>query len=110
MRQLIVDNFQERMQLRRSLIELEDQNVQNTIEVSKRQLLVVHWLDLNKRPGEGPGDSVSEEELLEQAPPNIRDAWVEVEQLKKAVLKNGTIKQNIIRRLRRKERVADQIK
>jgi hypothetical protein len=31
------------MQLRRSLIELEDQNVQNGIEVSKRQLIVVHW-------------------------------------------------------------------
>lgn len=36
MRQKIVDNFQERMQLRRSLIELEDQNVQNTIEVCSR--------------------------------------------------------------------------
>ena len=34
MRKRIVDNFQERMQLRRSLIELEDQNVQNGIEVS----------------------------------------------------------------------------
>lgn len=43
MRQRIVDNFQERMQLRRSLIELEDQNVQNSIEVSKRQLAVVQW-------------------------------------------------------------------
>ena len=29
----IVENFHERMQLRRSLIELEDQNVQNSIEV-----------------------------------------------------------------------------
>jgi len=43
MRQRIVENFQERMQLRRSLIELEDQNVQNSIEVSKRQLQVVQW-------------------------------------------------------------------
>lgn len=43
MRQRIVENFQERMQLRRSLIELEDQNVQNSIEVGKRQLLVVQW-------------------------------------------------------------------
>lgn len=32
-RKLIVENFRERMQLRRSLIELEDQNVQNSIEV-----------------------------------------------------------------------------
>lgn len=33
MRKGIVENFRERMQLRRSLIELEDQNVQNSIEV-----------------------------------------------------------------------------
>jgi kinesin family protein 18/19 len=43
MRNRIVENFQERMQMRRSLIELEDQNVQNNIEVSKRQLIVVQW-------------------------------------------------------------------
>ena len=39
MRKQIVDNFQERMQLRRSLIELEDQNVQNSIEVRKQFVL-----------------------------------------------------------------------
>lgn len=33
-REKIVENFRERMQLRRSLIELEDQNVQNSIEVT----------------------------------------------------------------------------
>ncbi|CAM9139236.1 unnamed protein product, partial [Phaeothamnion confervicola] len=40
-RDKVVENFRERMQLRRSLIELEDQNVQNSIEVGKRQLLIV---------------------------------------------------------------------
>lgn len=30
-----MENFRERMQLRRSLIELEDQNVQNSIEVGR---------------------------------------------------------------------------
>ncbi len=35
-REKIVENFRERMQLRRSLIELEDQNVQNSIEVRER--------------------------------------------------------------------------
>lgn len=34
-REQIVENFRERMQLRRSLIELEDQNVRNSIEVKK---------------------------------------------------------------------------
>lgn len=33
----IVENFRERMQLRRSLIELEDQNVQNSIEVRRQR-------------------------------------------------------------------------
>jgi kinesin family member 18/19 len=42
-RNLIVENFRERMQLRRSLIELEDQNVQNSIEVGKRQLFIFEW-------------------------------------------------------------------
>lgn len=44
MREKIVENFRERMQLRRSLIELEDQNVQNSIEVrqTSRSTFVVN--------------------------------------------------------------------
>jgi hypothetical protein len=42
MRQKIVENFQERMQLRRSLIELEDQNVQNSIEVNLLFLVILN--------------------------------------------------------------------
>ena len=44
-REKIVENFRERMQLRRSLIELEDQNVQNSIEV-RQKLYVVRTLSL----------------------------------------------------------------
>lgn len=43
MRQKIVDNFQERMQLRRSLIELEDQNVQNSIEVFIDSFFLIYF-------------------------------------------------------------------
>lgn len=39
-REKIVENFRERMQLRRSLIELEDQNVQNSIEVTAHYFIV----------------------------------------------------------------------
>lgn len=35
-----MENFRERMQLRRSLIELEDQNVQNSIEVGRADYAV----------------------------------------------------------------------
>lgn len=40
-REKIVENFRERMQLRRSLIELEDQNVQNSIEVKASYIIIV---------------------------------------------------------------------
>jgi kinesin family protein 18/19 len=42
-RHQIEENFKERMQLRRSLIELEDQNVVNSLTVSKRQMLLAEW-------------------------------------------------------------------
>lgn len=63
MRQKIVDNFQERMQLRRSLIELEDQNVQNSIEVSKRQMILVNW---SGNTGVNPTDTLQSTDLATQ--------------------------------------------
>jgi len=39
----IVGYFNERMQLRRSLIELEDQNVSNSVEIGRRNLLLAQW-------------------------------------------------------------------
>lgn len=42
-REKIVENFRERMQLRRSLIELEDQNVQNSIEVKRERQKLHGW-------------------------------------------------------------------
>lgn len=45
-RKKIVENFRERMQLRRSLIELEDQNVQNSIEASDN----MYWSAASPNP------------------------------------------------------------
>jgi hypothetical protein len=39
LRQALVGNFQERMQLRRSLAELQAQNVENAVEIGRRQIL-----------------------------------------------------------------------
>ncbi len=36
LREQLIQNFQERMQLQRSVIELQSQNVQNTAEVNRR--------------------------------------------------------------------------
>jgi hypothetical protein len=103
------------MQLRRSLIELEDQNVQNSIEVSKRQLVVVQWCELQGistgklKPGED-GTSEFSIELLSKASPDIKDAWQEVEQIRKAMLKNNAMKRNISKRLRHNEREAEKLR
>ena len=78
----------------RSLIELEDQNVQNSIEVSKRQLIVVKW---SESRGMTPGKTPSEN----------REAWMECEQLRKAIVKNNSMKKSIAKRLRQNEREAE---
>lgn len=118
MREKIVENFQERMQLRRSLIELEDQNVQNSIEVSKRQLIVVQWSDgrgnltsPSSRAGiRGPDKADFSVDLMGNAPSDIKEAWGECEQLRKAILKNNAMKKNISRRLRHNEREAEKFR
>ena len=95
MRALIVENFQERMQLRRSLIELEDQNVQNSIEIGKREVILVMQKPSEKNVHDvGPyGDSDSH--------PN---AFIECEQLKKAIIKNNNVRKKITKRLQANEK------
>ena len=84
MRERIVENFQERMQLRRSLIELEDQNVQNSIEVSKRQLIVVQWAETHGNVYKQGRDPSSAEgltkadfaaDIITNGDPEIVEAW-----------------------------------
>lgn len=115
MRQKIVDNFQERMQLRRSLIELEDQNVQNSIEVSKRQLLVIQWSEKHGQMlKENDLDSFTKADfaafILAHGSGEIIEAWQECEQLRKAIIKNNGMKKNIAKRLRHNEKEADHIR
>ena len=111
MREKIVENFQERMQLRRSLIELEDQNVQNSIEVSKRQLIVVQWSEGSNTPGKEQMTRADfSAHLLANASTEIKDAWLECEQLRKAIMKNNGMKKSIAKRLRHNEREAEKFK
>jgi kinesin family protein 18/19 len=115
MRQRIVDNFQEKMQLRRSLIELEDQNVQNSIEVSKRQLLIVQWSEKHGNFLKKSGiSSLTKSDfaayILANGSPEIIEAWQECEQLRKAIIKNNGMKKNIAKRLRHNERDAEKFR
>ena len=113
------------MQLRRSLIELEDQNVQNSIEVSKRQLLVVQWsehcpnLPAHQRGGlantmsatVGSSDNSDfSTAIMAHAPSEVKEAWFECEQLRKGIHKNQIMKKNIAKRLRNNERDAEQFR
>ena len=110
MRQQIVENFQERMQLRRSLIELEDQNVQNSIEVSKRQLIVMQWSEDVAGLGNNKqtlGATEMATVVLAHGPPDVKEALAECDQLKKAISKNNALKRNISKRLRKNERDAE---
>ena len=111
MRQLIVNNFQERMQLRRSLIELEDQNVQNSIEISKRELIVVNWTEMQGNDANAPLDAAElSAKILAEAPPEVAVCWRECEQIRKAVLKNNGMKRSIAKRLRHNEREAERVR
>eukprot|EP00903_Cladosiphon_okamuranus_P015604 g14408.t1 len=133
-REKIVENFRERMQLRRSLIELEDQNVQNSIEVGKRQLSLVEWHGGRRLPQEAASDALQGErggwaeavaeaaeaaargaadgtdESIPPPPPEVRVAWKECEQLCSAISKNNETKRKINRRLRNNSRQAERFK
>ncbi len=106
------------MQLRRSLIELEDQNVQNSIEVSKRQLIVVQWSEtngnINKKGKHDPMQNLTKEhfaaDILANGTSEIVEAWQECEQLRKAIMKNNGMKKNIAKRLRHNEREAEKFR
>ena len=130
-----MDNFKEKMQLRRSLIELEDQNVSNSIEVGKRQILIAEWNDARgetpkvttrKKAGadgaggdsdelasprnEGEDDIMSGEFIEEYGTPEVKGAWHEVVQLRKAIDKNNNTKRTIAKRLRSNEKQAEKFR
>lgn len=108
------ENFRERMQLRRTLIELEDKNLQNSIEIGKRQILVADWnasrihtpKGLQQDEAQNHADQIAA--LMEKSPADVRAAYHECEQLRKAIDKNHATKKSISKRLRENERQAEQ--
>lgn len=59
----LVENFKERMQLRRSLIDLQAQNIQNSLEVQKRQALLEELEDNGR--GESPEADAARDDVEE---------------------------------------------
>ena len=87
--------------------DLEDQNVQNSIEIGKRQIIVADWnASRVQTPKAGPsGDRVAV--LLADAPEHVTAAYGECEQLRKAIEKNGRTKGETKKRLRENEKGAE---
>ena len=92
--------------------ELEDQNVQNSIEVSKRQLIVVQWSEKHgnflKKGDTTKADFAAY--IMANGTGEVMEAWQECEQLRKAIIKNNGMKKNIAKRLRHNEKEAEKFR
>gem|GEM_PF-1941392 len=119
LRQQVILNFKERMQLSRSLIEIEAQNIQNDAELAMHHSVIQRFecsLVAQKQPdGEENGDMNAKQENEESAssisskpisklsvitePPGVKSARIESQQLVRANAKNTQLKQDIERRL-----------
>jgi len=89
----IFENFQERIQLRRGLLELEEQNALNSLEIKKRQAEVMIWKkqeELKEEP------KSSGERPLSAVPPNVRKQFKEIQQLKTSTDSNIKRKERMI--------------
>jgi len=133
LREQLVLNFKERMQLCRSLIEIEAQNVANNSELELHCVVLQRWEEtLDKRKEASTADEghfngeesaqegdfaqdeqreteyVTEKTKLKVAtePSNVREARIESQQLQRANMKNSQLKADIERRLEENEKAS----
>eukprot|EP01042_Synura_sphagnicola_P006219 gene6219-7949_t len=77
--------------------------------MSKRQLLVVQWWEGQTDRARSPNTDFATS-VAQHAPPEIKEAWQECEQLRRANQKNVGVKKNISKRLRQNERDAEKFR
>lgn len=92
----IFENFQERIQLRRALIELEEQNDLNFLEIRKKQAEVMLWK--KQEVGEGPftPDPTRPKSAV---PPQIRNIFKDIQTLKVNTDRNNQRKELMLGQL-----------
>ena len=86
-------------------------------QIGKRQLLVVQWSHQHVG-SQGPPNGGNEEfskadftaDILSNSPGEVKEAWQECEQMRKACGKNNGMKKNIAKRLRHNEREAEKFR
>ncbi|RYG55571.1 hypothetical protein EON66_04985, partial [archaeon] len=121
LRNALISNFQERMQLRRSLAELQAQNTQNANEVHRKQVRLARLTmrGLPSEQGAAPPvtttpllDTSAAEEGLEDGTPreeldsarsDMSQAQHVICQLQKSITANSALKSNLLSRLRENE-------
>jgi kinesin family protein 18/19 len=89
----IFENFQERIQLRRALLELEEQNALNILEIKRRQAEVVIW---KKEEENKELPKYEEGRPLSAVPSHIRKEFKDIQLLKGSTDKNNKRKELMI--------------
>ncbi|CAG9327589.1 unnamed protein product [Blepharisma stoltei] len=92
----IFENFQERIQLRRALLELEEQNSLNALEIKRRQAEVLIWKkqeELKELPKYVEGRPLS------AVPPHVRKQFKDIQMLKASTDKNTQRKELMLQQL-----------
>lgn len=92
----IFENFQERIQLRRALLELEEQNSLNVLEIKRRQAEVLIWKkqeELKELP------KYEEGRPLSAVPPHVRKQFKDIQMLKASTDKNTQRKEFMVQQL-----------
>ncbi|OMJ85996.1 hypothetical protein SteCoe_12564 [Stentor coeruleus] len=89
----IFENFQERIQLRRALLELEEQNALNILEIKRRQAEVVVW---KKEEENKELPKYEEGRPLSAVPSHIRKEFKDIQLLKASTDKNNKRKEMML--------------
>jgi hypothetical protein len=104
LREELVSNFQERMQIQRSLIELHAQTVHNDAEIGKRQVAIARYeqslrdLEANYLGSTLPFSPSSKAQIVTQSAASA--ARNEIQELQSSSLANAKVKNHLISRLK----------
>ena len=92
----IFENFQERIQLRRALLELEEQNALNALEIKRRQAEVLIW---KKQEESKELPKYEEGRPLSAVPTNVRKQFKDIQMLKGSTDCNNKRKELMLNQL-----------
>lgn len=96
----VIQNFRERMKLRRHLVELENQNVSSSVEVGKLQLMLTEY----ERQKDQGNENEDESQDLSMLSDQIQESKKKIRRLKQIINQNLDLKKQLSFRLSVNER------